>query len=80
MFTSEGIKLFTVCEKDSWVLCAKHRPNSNFVAVGCQDGTVCVFQLVISTVHGLYKEKYAYRANMTDVIIQNLISDTKGTY
>jgi intraflagellar transport protein 122 len=36
-----------------------------------------MYQMVISTVHGLYKERYAYRENMTDVIVQNLITEVK---
>ena len=31
IYTSEGIKLSTLAEKSSWVLCAKHKPNSNFI-------------------------------------------------
>ena len=47
-------------------------------AVGCEDGTVAYYQLMFSTVHGLYKDRYAYRDNMTDIIIQHLITDQKG--
>ena len=36
-----------------------------------------MYQMVISTVHGLYKERYAYRENMTDVIVQNLLTEVK---
>ncbi len=47
-------------------------------ALGCQDGTIALYQLIFSTVHGLYKDRYAFRDNMTDVIIQHLITDQKG--
>ena len=43
------------------------------IFAGGQDGTINVTQLNFNTVHGLYKDRYAYRDNMTDVIIQNLI-------
>jgi len=47
-------------------------------AVGSQDGTVAIYELTFSTVHSLYKERYAFRENMSDVIIQHLITEEKG--
>ena len=70
MYTKDGVKLGTIGEQNSWVWCCAARPDSSFIAVGCQDGTIAYYQLVFSTVHGLFRERYAYRENMTDVIIQ----------
>ena len=50
------------------------------IAVGCQDGTIAYYQLVFSTVHGLFRERYAYRENMTDVIIQVISFFASLTY
>lgn len=78
LMTRDGIKLGTVGdEQASWVLCCSAHPDSSFVAIGCQDGTIAYYQLIFSTVHGLYKERYAFRENMTDVIIQHLLTDQK---
>lgn len=32
-------------------------PKQNYVAVGCHDGTIALYQLIFSTVHGLYKDR-----------------------
>ena len=56
----------------------KPRPKNNFLAVGCNDGTLGMFHTVFSTVHGLYQDRYAHRDTMTDVIIQHLITEQKG--
>ncbi|XP_031461048.1 intraflagellar transport protein 122 homolog isoform X1 [Phasianus colchicus] len=77
LFTKDGVRLGTVGEQSSWVWTCKAKPDSNYVAVGCQDGTISFYQLIFSTVHGLYKDRYAYRDNMTDVIVQHLITEQK---
>jgi len=46
-------------------------------ALGSQDGTITYLQLSWNIVHGLYGDRYAYRENMTDVIIQHLITNQK---
>ncbi|XP_068714789.1 intraflagellar transport protein 122 homolog isoform X2 [Montipora foliosa] len=77
LHTKEGVCLTSIGEQQSWVWCCKVRPDSNYVALGCQDGTIAYYQLIFSTVHGLYKDRYAFRDNMTDVIIQHLITEQK---
>ncbi|KAM7040866.1 intraflagellar transport protein 122 homolog isoform 1-T1 [Acridotheres tristis] len=77
LFTRDGVRLGTVGEQNSWVWTCKVKPDSNYVAVGCQDGTISFYQLIFSTVHGLYKDRYAYRDSMTDVIVQHLITEQK---
>ncbi|XRB06728.1 intraflagellar transport protein 122 [Pycnococcus provasolii] len=75
--TTEGVRLTTVAERSSWVWACKPRPGMNFVAVGCEDGSIAMYQLIFSTIHGLYQDRYAYRDYMTDVIIQHLITEQK---
>lgn len=48
-----------------------------FQAVGCEDGTIAYYHLLFNMVHGLYRERYAFRENMTDVIIKHLITEQK---
>ncbi|GIX86621.1 intraflagellar transport protein 122 homolog [Caerostris extrusa] len=36
-----------------------------------------ILKVGFSTVHSLYRERYAYRENMTDVVVQHLISDER---
>ncbi|XP_043287356.1 intraflagellar transport protein 122 homolog isoform X2 [Venturia canescens] len=78
LMTHEGIQLTTVGEPfSSWVWsCAVH-PSSSHVAIGCQDGTIKYLELSWNVVHGLYGDRYAYRENMTDVIIQHLVTNQK---
>uniref|UniRef100_A0A8C9MBV0 Intraflagellar transport protein 122 homolog n=1 Tax=Panthera tigris altaica TaxID=74533 RepID=A0A8C9MBV0_PANTA len=78
LFTKDGVRLGTVGEQNSWVWTCKVKPDSNYVVRrSCQDGTISFYQLIFSTVHGLYKDRYAYRDSMTDVIVQHLITEQK---
>ncbi|KAG4084721.1 WD40-repeat-containing domain protein [Neocallimastix lanati (nom. inval.)] len=78
LWTTDGINIGTLCERNSWVWCCKVRPNQNYVAVGCNDGTISMYQVVFSTVHGLHHDRYAYRDNMTDVVIQHLSTNQRA--
>ncbi|XP_072569249.1 intraflagellar transport protein 122 homolog [Paramormyrops kingsleyae] len=77
LYTKDGVRLGTIGEQNSWVWTCRVKPDSNYVVLGCQDGTIAFYQLIFSTVHGLYKDRYAYRDSMTDVIVQHLITEQK---
>lgn len=54
-----------------------HFFHSLFQVIGCQDGTLACYNLAFNTVHALYRERYAFRENMCDIIIQHLVSGQK---
>ncbi|KJH39916.1 hypothetical protein DICVIV_14180, partial [Dictyocaulus viviparus] len=73
-----GTEIGTVAQMDTWVWCVRVRPVSNpsTVVVGCVDGTIACYNLMFSTIHGLHKDRYAFRDNMTDVVVQHLVHHT----
>jgi len=77
LWSREGVFLGDLGEREDWIWSAAVRPRQNNVVVGCNDGTVMMYQVVFSTVHGLYQDRYAYRDVMTDVIIQHLVTEQK---
>jgi len=76
--TADAIHLGTVAVTDSWIssICVLQQ-KQNVLAIGSIDGCVVVHQIMFNTVHALYKEIYAYRENMTEVVVQNLHSPDK---
>ncbi|KAJ4458012.1 putative Intraflagellar transport protein [Paratrimastix pyriformis] len=72
LYTRDGVKLTTVAERKGWVWACQARPKHNFVAIGANDCTMSLYQLIFNTVHGLYQDRYAYRDVMTDVVVQSL--------
>mgnify|MGYP000585963297 FL=1 len=77
LWTKDGVKLGVIGEGKDWFWSCKVRPKHNCVAVGSNEGTISMYQLSFNIVHGLYKERYAHRELMTDVIIQHLVSEQK---
>ncbi|KAJ3091116.1 hypothetical protein HK102_001633 [Quaeritorhiza haematococci] len=78
LWTAEGIRIGPICDREHWVWCCKVKPRHNYVVVGCQDGTIACYQIVFNTVHGLYHDRYAFRENLTDVVIQHLATDQRA--
>lgn len=68
LFTREGVKLGTLGEQhDAWIWNVAIHPFGNAMVVACQDGSLAFYNLAFSTVHALYRERYAFRENMCDI-------------
>jgi len=79
LWTKEGVRLTSIAEREDWVWTCVPRPNQNFVALGCNDGTITMYKLNFANVHGIYKDRYAYRDYMTDVVVQQMQTEQKLT-
>lgn len=78
LFTREGVKLGTLGEQhDAWIWNIAIHPYGNAMVVACHDGSLAFYNLAFTTVHALYRERYAFRENMCDIIIQHLVSGQK---
>jgi intraflagellar transport protein 122 len=75
--TRDGIRLNTLTEGKDWLWRAVPRPRSNYFATACNDGTISMHNLVFTTVHGLYGDRYASRESCTDVLVRHLVSDAR---
>ena len=84
--TKEAVRLCTIAEKEDWVWSVKAQPYpvtvgadkfqsgraSATVAVGCFKGSIGVLSLKFGLVSSRFADRYAYRSNMTDVVVSHL--------
>ena len=78
LWTPEGIKIGPICKQDSWIWSAKVHPTRSAVAIATNDGVIATYNVMFHTVHGFYNDRYAFRSNMTDVIIQHLSTEQRA--
>lgn len=77
-YAHDGTNLGALAQHSgTWLWCCHVHPDSRHLALGCQDGTIAYYELGFSTVHSLYRERYAFRENMTDVVVQHLVTEEK---
>lgn len=81
------MRLAEIAKKTSWVwgiACSQtNSAAANFsadfdrVVLGSDAGGIDAIQLLFESVHSLYRDRYAYRENLTEIIVHNLMSDKK---
>ncbi|CAF0939310.1 unnamed protein product [Adineta ricciae] len=77
IYSREGFKLGTVCTQDAWIWCCCAKPDGSAVAIGTTNGFIGMYDVKFGVVHGIHRDRYAYRDNMTDVIVHHLATDQK---
>jgi len=77
LYTKDCIYITSIQKYEDWVWAASVNAPHNVVVSGTSKGTLKAHQVVFPMVHGLYKDRYAYRDQLTDVIIQHLVTDTR---
>lgn len=61
-----------------WSISASPAKNTNIVLRGCNDGTIKCEKLIPQTVHGIYANRYGFREDMTNVVVEDLISKKRA--
>ena len=77
LYTKDCIYIGPVCKQSDWVWGVSVNSVYNIVVSGTVKGQLKANQVVFPMVHGLYKDRYAYRDQLTDVIIQHLVTDVR---
>ena len=77
LYGREGAKLSEVCLRDSWIWCCACHGESDLLALGTHSGSIELLKMNFQAVHALYRDRYAYRENLTEVIVHHLVTDKK---
>ena len=77
LFSKEGVLLGDIATKNAWVWALAVKPRQNHICCGTDGGSLTMSQVIFSTVHGLYQDRYAFRENLTDVVVQHLLTEQK---
>lgn len=78
ILSREGTKLADVSKMtDSWVWTADANAEEELLAYGTNHGLIGFAKMKFDAVHSLYNDRYAYRENLTEVIVHHLGTDKK---
>ncbi|KXS11002.1 hypothetical protein M427DRAFT_115320 [Gonapodya prolifera JEL478] len=78
LWTCEGARITDVCDCTAPVRACTSRPQSEDFAVGCDDGTLQLFRVLPDDVWAGFRDRFAFRDNLTDVIIHNLVDESRA--
>lgn len=77
MYTKDGVRLAELSKKDSWIWGCASSLSGEKVVLGTNNGGIDCLQTNFVSVHALHKDRYAYRDNLTEIIVHHLLLDRK---
>ena len=77
MYSRDGIRLADIISDTSWVWTSACNTHHDRVVAGSDAGQITAMQMTFDVVHALFKDRYAYRENLTEIIVHNLVTDRK---
>jgi intraflagellar transport protein 122 len=78
ILSREGVKLAVVTKPaDSWLWAVDTYVEDDTMIIGSHFGKVEYIKMDFNSVHSLYRDRYAYRENLTEVIVHHLQTDKK---
>ena len=77
LYTKDAILIGPVCKHSDWVWAVSTRASQNLVISGSNSGLLRTHQILFPVVPALYKDRYAYRDQLTDIIIRHLGTDAR---
>ena len=78
ILSREGVKLAIVTKpSESWLWAVDTFVEDDSMVLGSHYGNVEYIKVNFNSVHSLYRDRYAYRENLTEVIVHHLVTDKK---
>ena len=77
LYSREGAKLAEVCQRDAWIWSCDCHGESDLLVMGSHHGAIELMRMNFDSVNALYRDRYAYRENLTEVIVHHLVTDKK---
>lgn len=78
ILSREGVKLADISKvADSWIWCADSCAEEDTLAYGTNHGLIEFVKTKFDSVNSMSNDRFAYRENLTEVIVHHLITDKK---
>jgi intraflagellar transport protein 122 len=72
------MRLYDVANHKSWLWAGSCHIHSDRVVLGSDAGVIDMVQMSFTAVHSLYRDRYAFRENLTEILVHHLGAERKA--